>query len=125
VIDAAPAISTTLYHNLNFVFLRDIAPVACVISTPRGQHQAALTRDPTDIPYCDYFPRLLRPRRERSNRVNLVALGALLPSVQTTAIMVGAERLFARQSPACARRNVAAACGVIRCFAIEAEEGLP
>jgi tripartite-type tricarboxylate transporter receptor subunit TctC len=34
VVDAAPAINTTLYHNLNFVFLRDIAPVACVISTP-------------------------------------------------------------------------------------------
>jgi tripartite-type tricarboxylate transporter receptor subunit TctC len=32
--DAAPAINTTLYHNLNFVFLRDIAPVACVISVP-------------------------------------------------------------------------------------------
>jgi tripartite-type tricarboxylate transporter receptor subunit TctC len=34
VVDAAPAINTTLYHNLNFVFLRDIAPVACVISVP-------------------------------------------------------------------------------------------
>jgi tripartite-type tricarboxylate transporter receptor subunit TctC len=34
VVDAAPAINTTLYHNLNFVFLRDIAPVACVINTP-------------------------------------------------------------------------------------------
>jgi tripartite-type tricarboxylate transporter receptor subunit TctC len=34
VVDAAPAVNTTLYHNLNFVFLRDIAPVACVISTP-------------------------------------------------------------------------------------------
>src|SRR5262249_5713105 len=27
-VDAAPAINTTLYHNLNFAFLRDIAPVA-------------------------------------------------------------------------------------------------
>jgi hypothetical protein len=27
VVDAAPAINATLYHNLNFVFLRDIAPV--------------------------------------------------------------------------------------------------
>ena len=34
VVDAAPAINTTLYHNLNFVFLRDIAPVACVVSAP-------------------------------------------------------------------------------------------
>ena len=34
VVDAAPAINTTLYRNLNFVFLRDIAPVACIISTP-------------------------------------------------------------------------------------------
>jgi tripartite-type tricarboxylate transporter receptor subunit TctC len=34
VVDAAPAINTTLYHNLNFVFLRDIASVACVVSTP-------------------------------------------------------------------------------------------
>jgi tripartite-type tricarboxylate transporter receptor subunit TctC len=34
VVDAAPAINATLYHNLNFVFLRDIAPVACVVSTP-------------------------------------------------------------------------------------------
>jgi tripartite-type tricarboxylate transporter receptor subunit TctC len=34
VVDAAPAINATLYHNLNFVFLRDIASVACVVSTP-------------------------------------------------------------------------------------------
>jgi tripartite-type tricarboxylate transporter receptor subunit TctC len=34
VVDAAPAINTKLYQNLNFAFLRDIAPVACVISTP-------------------------------------------------------------------------------------------
>jgi len=34
VVDAAPAINATLYRNLNFVFLPDIAPVACVISTP-------------------------------------------------------------------------------------------
>src|SRR6516225_4260721 len=29
VVDASPAINTTLYHNLNFFFFRDIAPVAC------------------------------------------------------------------------------------------------
>src|SRR5262245_19551689 len=29
VVDASPAINTTLYHNLNFSFFRDIAPVAC------------------------------------------------------------------------------------------------
>jgi tripartite-type tricarboxylate transporter receptor subunit TctC len=34
VVDAAPAINTVLYQNLNFSFLRDIAPVACVISVP-------------------------------------------------------------------------------------------
>jgi tripartite-type tricarboxylate transporter receptor subunit TctC len=34
VVDAAPAINTKLYQNLNSAFLRDIAPVACVISTP-------------------------------------------------------------------------------------------
>jgi tripartite-type tricarboxylate transporter receptor subunit TctC len=34
VVDAAPAINTKHYQNLNFAFLRDIAPVACVISTP-------------------------------------------------------------------------------------------
>jgi tripartite-type tricarboxylate transporter receptor subunit TctC len=34
VVDAAPAINTKLYQTLNFAFLRDIAPVACVISTP-------------------------------------------------------------------------------------------
>src|SRR5262249_35144900 len=34
VVDAAPAINTTLYRNLNFSFFRDIAPVACVISVP-------------------------------------------------------------------------------------------
>jgi tripartite-type tricarboxylate transporter receptor subunit TctC len=34
VVDAAPAINTKLYQNLNFAFFRDIAPVACVISTP-------------------------------------------------------------------------------------------
>src|SRR5258708_30616351 len=33
-VDAAPAINTTLYHNLNFAFLRDIAPVACVNRAP-------------------------------------------------------------------------------------------
>src|SRR5262249_22964926 len=31
VVDASPAINTTLYHNLSFFFFRDIAPVACVI----------------------------------------------------------------------------------------------
>ena len=34
VVDASPAINTTLYHNLNFFFFRDIAPVACVIGVP-------------------------------------------------------------------------------------------
>jgi len=34
VLDQSPAINTTLYDNLNFIFLRDIAPVACVIRTP-------------------------------------------------------------------------------------------
>jgi tripartite-type tricarboxylate transporter receptor subunit TctC len=34
VVDASPAINATLYDNLNFFFLRDIAPVACVIRTP-------------------------------------------------------------------------------------------
>src|SRR5262249_29634768 len=34
VVDASPAINTTLYHNLSFSFFRDIAPVACVISVP-------------------------------------------------------------------------------------------
>src|SRR5215472_17413100 len=34
VVDAAPAINATLYRNLNFVFLPDIAPVACVNSVP-------------------------------------------------------------------------------------------
>ena len=34
VVDASPAINTMLYHNLNFFFFRDIAPVACVISVP-------------------------------------------------------------------------------------------
>ncbi len=33
-VDAAPAINTTLYHNLNFAFLTDIAPVACVNRAP-------------------------------------------------------------------------------------------
>jgi tripartite-type tricarboxylate transporter receptor subunit TctC len=34
VVDASPAINATLYNNLNFVFLRDIAPVTCIIRTP-------------------------------------------------------------------------------------------
>ena len=34
VVDASPAINATLYEHLNFVFLRDIAPIACVIQTP-------------------------------------------------------------------------------------------
>jgi tripartite-type tricarboxylate transporter receptor subunit TctC len=34
VVDAAPAINASLYKNLSFVFLRDIAPIACVIGTP-------------------------------------------------------------------------------------------
>jgi tripartite-type tricarboxylate transporter receptor subunit TctC len=34
VLDAAPAINASLYKNLSFVFLRDIAPIACVIGTP-------------------------------------------------------------------------------------------
>src|SRR5215510_4641885 len=34
VVDAAPAINTALYHNLNFSFFRDIAPVVCVVSLP-------------------------------------------------------------------------------------------
>ena len=34
VVDASPAINTTLYHNLSFSFFRDIAPVACVMSVP-------------------------------------------------------------------------------------------
>ena len=34
VVDASPAINATLYEHLNFDFLRDIAPIACVIRTP-------------------------------------------------------------------------------------------
>jgi tripartite-type tricarboxylate transporter receptor subunit TctC len=34
VVDAAPAINASLYKNLSFVFLRDIAPIACVVATP-------------------------------------------------------------------------------------------
>jgi tripartite-type tricarboxylate transporter receptor subunit TctC len=34
VVDASPAINTMLYRNLDFLFFRDIAPVACVISVP-------------------------------------------------------------------------------------------
>jgi tripartite-type tricarboxylate transporter receptor subunit TctC len=34
VVDASPAINATLYDNLDFVFLRDIVPVAAVIRTP-------------------------------------------------------------------------------------------
>jgi tripartite-type tricarboxylate transporter receptor subunit TctC len=34
VFDASPAINTNLYDNLNFVFLRDIAPVASVVRSP-------------------------------------------------------------------------------------------
>ena len=33
MVDASPAINATFYNNLNFVFLRDIAPVACIIRT--------------------------------------------------------------------------------------------
>jgi tripartite-type tricarboxylate transporter receptor subunit TctC len=32
--EASQAINATLYDKLNFVFLRDIAPVACIIRTP-------------------------------------------------------------------------------------------
>jgi tripartite-type tricarboxylate transporter receptor subunit TctC len=34
VFDASPAINTNLYDNLNFVFLRDIAPVASIVRSP-------------------------------------------------------------------------------------------
>jgi tripartite-type tricarboxylate transporter receptor subunit TctC len=34
VVDASPAINATLYPHLSFVFLRDIAPIACVIRSP-------------------------------------------------------------------------------------------
>jgi tripartite-type tricarboxylate transporter receptor subunit TctC len=34
VFDASPAINTNLYNNLNFVFLRDIAPVASIVRSP-------------------------------------------------------------------------------------------
>src|SRR4029453_16680593 len=34
VFDASPAINTNLYDNLNFVFLRDIAPVASIVRCP-------------------------------------------------------------------------------------------
>jgi len=34
VFDASPAINTNLYDNLNFVFLRDIAPIASIVRSP-------------------------------------------------------------------------------------------
>src|SRR5262245_31319439 len=34
MVDASPAINATLYDNLNFVFLRDIAPVASIVRSP-------------------------------------------------------------------------------------------
>ena len=33
--DASPAINATLYDKLSFVFLRDIAPIACIMRTPQ------------------------------------------------------------------------------------------
>src|SRR5262245_26763198 len=32
--DVSPAINTNLYDNLNFVFLRDIAPIASIVRSP-------------------------------------------------------------------------------------------
>src|SRR5215475_12578870 len=34
VFEASQAINATLYGKLNFVFLRDVAPIACIIRTP-------------------------------------------------------------------------------------------
>src|SRR5215472_14712180 len=34
VFDVSPAINTNLYDNLNFVFLRDIAPIASIVRSP-------------------------------------------------------------------------------------------
>jgi tripartite-type tricarboxylate transporter receptor subunit TctC len=34
MIDVSPTINATLYHNLNFNFIRDIAPVANIVSVP-------------------------------------------------------------------------------------------
>ena len=34
MVDAAPAINVTLYDKLPFNFMRDIAPIVCVIQTP-------------------------------------------------------------------------------------------
>jgi tripartite-type tricarboxylate transporter receptor subunit TctC len=33
--DASPAINATLYDKLSFVFLRDVAPIACIMRTPQ------------------------------------------------------------------------------------------
>jgi len=36
VVDATPAINAALYQSLSFVFLRDIAPIACVVVNLAG-----------------------------------------------------------------------------------------
>jgi tripartite-type tricarboxylate transporter receptor subunit TctC len=68
VVDAAPAINAALYKNLSFVFLRDIAPVACVIGTP-----IVLVVNPT-VP-AKTVPEFIAYAKANARRVNMASSG--------------------------------------------------
>jgi hypothetical protein len=53
------AVNTTLYENLNFNFIRDIAPVASLVQGPRQQLRFSKTGDPNLE--AAYATQLIRP----------------------------------------------------------------
>jgi tripartite-type tricarboxylate transporter receptor subunit TctC len=68
VADAAPVINATLYRKLNFVFLRDIAPIACVIATP-----LVMVVNP-GVP-AKSVPELISYAKTNSGKVNMASNG--------------------------------------------------
>jgi tripartite-type tricarboxylate transporter receptor subunit TctC len=73
MVDASPAINATLYERLNFVFLRDIAPVACVMRTP-----IVMVVNPS-VP-VKTIPEFIAYARANPGKVNMASAGNGTPS---------------------------------------------
>src|SRR5262245_58649755 len=73
VFEASQAINATLYDKLNFVFLRDIAPIACIIRTP-------LVMEVHPSVPAKTVPEFIAYAKANPSKINIASAGTGTPS---------------------------------------------
>jgi tripartite-type tricarboxylate transporter receptor subunit TctC len=73
VFEASQAINATLYDKLNFVFLRDIAPIACIIRTP-------LVMEVHPSVPAKTVPQFIAYAKANPGKINMASAGTGTPS---------------------------------------------